>query len=71
MSQHNTIAAFHVVGMTCDHCVRSVTEEVQDVAGVIDVSVDLASGTLCVTSDQPVSESAVLAAVEEAGYRVA
>ena len=60
-----------VTGMTCQHCVASVTEEVQEIAGVTDVSVDLATGSLRVTSDQPLSEADVQAAVEEAGYRIA
>ena len=50
---------FTVTGMTCEHCVASVTEEVQEIAGVTDVQVDLASGGLRVTSEQPVSEADV------------
>ncbi|MGY2065718.1 heavy-metal-associated domain-containing protein [Blastococcus sp. SYSU DS0619] len=56
--------------MTCGHCVNSVTEEVSQVPGVTGVDVDLATGGLTVTSEQPVDESAVRAAVEEAGYEV-
>ena len=57
--------------MTCGHCVASVTEEVSAVPGVGAVEVDLESGGLTVTSDAPVDEAAVRAAVEEAGYSVA
>jgi len=64
-------ATYTVVGMTCDHCVNAVTEEVSQVPGVIGVEVDLDSGDLTVTSDAPVDETAVRAAVEEAGYEVA
>ena len=60
-----------VVGMTCGHCVSAVTEEVSQVPGVTGVDVDLASGGLTVTSDAPVGENAVRAAIEEAGYAVA
>jgi len=60
-----------VTGMTCQHCVMSVTEEVQEIPGVTDVQVDLASGGVTITSDQPVSDAAVKAAVEEAGYQLA
>ena len=63
--------SYTVVGMTCGHCVNSVTEEVSQVPGVTAVDVDLASGGLTVTSDTPVDENAVRAAVEEAGYEVA
>jgi copper chaperone len=64
-------ATYTVTGMTCSHCVASVTEEVSEVPGVTDVQVDLASGALTVTSDAPVDGSAVRAAVEEAGYQLA
>lgn len=64
-------AAYTVTGMTCDHCVRAVTTEVTKVAGVTDVDVDLASGRVRVTSEAPVDDDAVVAAVEEAGYEVA
>ncbi|KNX38964.1 heavy-metal-associated domain-containing protein [Luteipulveratus halotolerans] len=64
-------ATYTVTGMTCGHCVASVTEEVQEIAGVTDVKVDLASGALTVTSDQPVADDAVRAAVDEAGYALA
>jgi len=59
---------YTVTGMTCQHCVASVTEEVSELAGVTGVDVDLASGALSVTSDQPVPDEAVRGAVEEAGY---
>lgn len=62
---------YTVVGMTCSHCVASVTEEVSEIPGVKDVHIDLASGALQVTSNQPVSEGAVKAAVEDAGYQIA
>ena len=59
-----------VSGMTCAHCVASVTEEVRELAGVTAVSVDLASGALTVTSVEPLSDADVRSAVEEAGYRL-
>lgn len=62
---------YTVVGMTCDHCARSVTQEVRAVDGVADVRVDVASGRLNIVSDQPVPPAAVRAAVEEAGYSLA
>lgn len=64
-------STYTVVGMTCGHCVTSVTEEVSQVPGVTDVDVDLASGALTVTSATAVDDGAVRAAVEEAGYEVA
>ena len=61
---------YAVTGMTCEHCVASVTEEVQEIEGVTDVTVDLASGALRVSSEQPLSDADVKAAVEEAGYQL-
>ena len=63
-------STYTVAGMTCGHCVASVTEEVSAVAGVTDVQVDLASGRLKVTAAGAVDDDAVRAAVDEAGYAV-
>ena len=68
MSQTQT---YTVTGMTCGHCVASVTEEVQEIPGVQDVSVVLETGAVTVTSEQGVDDAAVKVAVEEAGYQVA
>lgn len=62
---------FTVTGMTCSHCVASVTDEVTAVPGVTGVDVDLATGGLTVTSDAPVDDASIKAAVEEAGYQLA
>ena len=63
-----------VSGMTCSHCVMSVTEEISAIDGVDNVSVDLnAGGTSRVTihSAAPIDAARVRAAVEEAGYALA
>ena len=62
---------YTVTGMTCAHCVASVAEEVQEISGVNDVQVDLSTGRLRFTSEHPVSDADVRAAVEEAGYQLA
>lgn len=56
-----------VKGMTCDHCVRSVTGAVERVPGVADVDVDLAAGKVTIAGDG-VDQAAVRAAIVEAGY---
>ncbi len=63
-------STFTVTGMTCGHCVASVTEEVEALAGVSEVAVDLASGRLTVSSGAPIDEAQVRGAVEEAGYQL-
>ena len=64
-----TTQTFTVTGMTCSHCVASVTEEVTEVAGVEQVEVVLETGLLTVQGTD-VSADAVQAAVAEAGYEV-
>jgi copper chaperone len=61
---------YTVVGMTCDHCVLSVREEVSELDGVDGVDVDLTSGRLHVRGED-VSDAAVREAVADAGYEVA
>lgn len=66
-----TVASYTVTGMTCGHCVSSVTAEVSKIPGVASVDVDLASGKVTVESQAPLDDAAVAAAVTEAGYEVA
>ena len=61
---------YRVEGMTCEHCVRAVTDEVGQVSGVSGVRVDLGGGTVEVTGEA-LDDAAVAAAVDEAGYSVA
>ncbi len=61
-------STYTVTGMTCGHCVSSVTEEISQIGGVQKVDVELSSGKVTVTSDQPVVEDDVRTAVTEAGY---
>lgn len=60
---------FTVAGMTCAHCVASVTEEVGEVEGVETVDVELESGRLTVAGEG-FTDAAISAAVAEAGYEV-
>ncbi|HEU0088428.1 MAG TPA: cation transporter [Pseudonocardiaceae bacterium] len=65
-----TISEYPVAGMSCQHCVAAVTEEVGAIPGVIAVRVDLAAGRVRITSEGPLDDAAVHAAVEDAGYEV-
>jgi len=65
-----TSVSYQVTGMTCEHCVRAVTEELMAVDGVSDVTVQLNPRGLSavrVTSDAPLVAEAVAAALDEAG----
>lgn len=63
-----TSTTYKVDGMTCAHCIGAVTREVSALPQVSNVSIDLASGAVTVTSAEPLADAAVQAAVEEAGY---
>jgi copper chaperone len=62
-----------VAGMTCQHCVRSVTEELTALPAVQSVDVDLAPGAasrVTIRSTGPLDDDAVRDAVHEAGYEL-
>lgn len=65
-----TTTRVNVQGMSCGHCVASVTDEVTKIEGVTNVEVDLASGDVSISSDEPIATAAISAAIEEAGYEV-
>ena len=66
---------YAVTGLTCEHCVRAVTRELEGLGGVRGVTVDLVPGgqsRVTVSSDAPVTDQAVAAALDEAGeYQMA
>lgn len=59
--------SYNVTGMTCQHCVQHVTEEVSQVPGVESVQVSLDDSSMVVTSVQPIDFAAISEAVDEAG----
>jgi copper chaperone len=66
-----TTTAVTVIGMTCGHCVASVTEEIGEIAGVQSVDVVLETGTVAITSTDPLDPADIESAVAEAGYALA
>ena len=70
-----TTQTYSVTGMTCGHCAHAVTSELEELAGVSDVAVDLVAGgtsTVTVTSEAPLDDAQVAAALDEAGdYQLA
>ncbi|APE36988.1 cation-transporting ATPase [Nocardia mangyaensis] len=62
---------YTVTGMTCGHCVSSVKQEIGKIDGVTSVDVDLASGLVRVDSTSDLADTAVAAAVDDAGYALA
>ncbi|MGM7422811.1 heavy-metal-associated domain-containing protein [Cellulosimicrobium sp. CpK407] len=70
----STVTTLGVTGMTCGNCVAHVTKDLEAVAGVENVSVELRVGgasEVTVFSDDPLDEAALREAVDEAGYEVA
>ena len=61
---------YKVTGMTCEHCASAVTQELASVDGVTGVAVELVPGgvsAVTVSSDAPLSDEAVAAALDESG----
>jgi copper chaperone len=63
--------ALTVTGMTCNHCVTAIHEEVSAVPGVQRVQVDLPTGRLTLQADREIGRDEIAAAVDEAGYQLA
>ena len=57
-------------GMSCQNCVRHVTEALTGLDGVRSVTVSLEDKTATVTSTDTLSLSLATAAVEDAGYTI-
>ncbi len=62
-----TTQTFHVTGMSCDHCVHAVTDELRALDGVDTVHVDLASATVQVDATRTLTDDEVSDALDEAG----
>jgi len=60
-----------VTGMTCSHCVNAVQDEIGQLPGVREVTVDLDSGAVTIAADPLPEPDALRKAVAEAGYEVA
>ncbi|MFF2052418.1 heavy-metal-associated domain-containing protein [Leifsonia sp. NPDC058194] len=59
---------YDILGMTCAHCARAVSDELSTLDGVSGVDVDVAGGKATVSHAGALAADAVRAAVEEAGY---
>jgi copper chaperone CopZ len=63
----------NISGMTCQHCIMSVTEELEALDGVNGVQIDLHPGaisTAAVSADRDIPLADLSEAVAEAGYTV-
>jgi copper chaperone CopZ len=68
--QGSVTQTYAISGMTCEHCVRAVTDELSALPGVDEVRVDLPAGTATIVSAGPLPLESVRGAVDEAGYEL-
>ena len=66
----SSTTTYRVDGMTCGHCVSSVTAELSKLDHVTQVEVALETGEVTVTSDEPLGLEVVRGAIDEAGYEL-
>ena len=59
-----------IQGMTCQHCVMSVTKALGSITGIKNLKVDLVKGEATFENTQNVPLLNIRQAVEEAGYKV-
>ncbi|MCA1220271.1 heavy-metal-associated domain-containing protein [Streptomyces sp. 8L] len=67
----NVTTVYQVTGMSCGHCEGAVADEISGIDGVVTVQAVADTGRVTVTSASPLDETAVRAAVDEAGYELA
>ncbi|WP_430593450.1 heavy-metal-associated domain-containing protein [Humidisolicoccus flavus] len=73
-TERQVVSTIEVTGMTCDHCETAVTKELLELEGVSTVSVSLnpeGVSIVQVTSDAPLQQDQIAAAIDEAGYELA
>lgn len=69
-AQTESTTVYQVKGMTCGHCEGAVVGEISGLPGVVSVKATASTGQVTVLSAAPLSEDAVRAAVDEAGYEL-
>lgn len=61
---------YAVTGIVCEHCARTITDELEHIAGVSSIEVDIGAGSVIVVSNRLLDVAEVRAAIEEAGYEL-
>ncbi len=62
---------YRVPDVSCEHCVRAITDELGKLPGIQNVGVDLKTKLVTVQHDGSVSDAELRAGIEEAGYDIA
>ena len=66
-----TEQTYRVPDVSCEHCVRAITDELTKLPGVRQVGVDLTTKLVTVENDGTVSDDQLRRGIEEAGYDIA
>ena len=64
------VATLKVKGMSCQHCVMSVTKALTQLEGIKNVQVDLAKGEVRFDNTKEVASQRIEKAIEDAGYEI-
>ena len=59
-----------VKGMSCQHCVMSVTKALHQIEGIENPQVDLAKGEVRFDNKKEVPSGRIVKAIEDAGFEV-
>jgi len=59
-----------ISGMSCEHCVKHVTNALKELAGVSNVEVNLAAKNAIIEASDDLTDEAIKAAIDDAGYEV-
>lgn len=62
---------YRVPDISCEHCVRAITNELTSLSGVEVTSVDIDSKVVTIRHTDNVSDDQIIATIAEAGYEVA
>lgn len=68
--ENTMLSTIKVKGMSCQHCVMSVTKALGQLEGIKNVQVDLEKGEVRFENTKEVASSQINKAIEEAGYEV-
>jgi copper chaperone len=66
--EYMTMKTIEVKGMSCNHCVQSVTQALTSIQGLANVKVDLLGGKATFEELSPVSEADIKAAIKDIGF---
>ena len=62
------MTSIKIKGMTCQHCVASVTKALEEINGVSNVKVVLEKGTATFNKDHPVTDEVIRQAIKDIGF---